>query len=92
MRLLKESADRAIDHEKKPMKDFDFLENYMMKARFFKFVKCIQRIWCCGKFFQKYLFHYLTDCYDLCVNFVEDHDKAELLIKEVKKLAFFYFL
>jgi len=82
--VLKEAADRSLDEEERPIRDFENVEAYIMKAYYFYFLKCMRKVPLLGRTFNKYLYHYLAFCYDAAVNHIEAHEKTHHILKGVK--------
>ena len=75
LRLI-ESADRALDHDSTPMKDWDFIQSYIKGELFLKFLSCFGKVPCLGPYLYRTLYHDLSLTYDMIVNFVEAHHRA----------------
>lgn len=81
--LLIESAARAIDHEEDDIKDFTFIETYMVRTWFDKLYIKLQRN-CLFKYFvRNYLYDRLSFEYDVTVNYIEAHEETLEMIEQV---------
>jgi hypothetical protein len=74
--VLMESADRAIDHESNSMKDWGFIQSYLISYNFIRFLNFLSRIPLLGKYFRQQLFDQFSLSYDIIVNFIDGHDVA----------------
>ncbi len=81
--MLKEACDRAIDEEEKPLDDFKHVHSYIMKDTYRSVLKCMRKAPLVGRFFNKYLYHYLSFCYDCAINFREGHTRAQKILPQV---------
>jgi len=87
--LLIESADRALDHENTPMKDWGFLKTYLVSDTFVNLLGFLSSIPLFGKMFKSSLFNHFSLSYDICVNFIEAHEEAsKMLIKVIENQNF----
>jgi hypothetical protein len=83
--ILIESADRALDHENTPMKDWGFLKTYLVSDTFVNCLGFFSQIPFIGKMFRSHLFNHFSLSYDICVNFIESHEEAsKMLIKVIE--------
>lgn len=81
--VLMESADRAMDHEYLPMKDWEFLQSYFLGGRTLQFIGRLARIPLIGELFNSYLFNHFSFTYDVCINFIEAHEEASKMLIDV---------
>jgi hypothetical protein len=58
--ILIESADRALDHENEPMKDWTFLNSYIISDSFLMLITSLAKIPGFGRLFRSYLFSYFS--------------------------------
>ena len=87
--VLIESADRALDYEDKPMKDWSFLKSYLVSDTFVNFLGWLSAIPFFGRLFKSSLFNHFSLSYDICVNFIEGHEEAsKMLIKVIENQKF----
>ena len=83
VKVLRESADRALDIENRPLSDWKYVHAYVHNHKFFKVLQCLSKLPCFGTYFQSRLYHKIADSYELAVNFIECHQTAENLLVEV---------
>jgi hypothetical protein len=81
--ILMESADRALDHEDGPMLDWDYIRTYAFSHKWTKFLSKLAQIPLIGKVISNSLFDIFMVQYDVCVNFIEAHNEASLMLKNV---------
>ena len=81
--VLLESADRAIDHDTTPLRDFEFIKSYLISAGYTSFLDCMQKIPFIGNYFKQLLFAHFSLGYDVIVNYIEGHELAAYLISEM---------
>lgn len=81
--LLLDSADRALDHEDRPMGDWKYIKQYFASDHVSYIYGHMSRIWVVGRLFKKLLLKKLTFEYDVVVNYVEANEKVIDLISEM---------
>lgn len=81
--VLIESADRAMDHEEQPMKDWSFIQTYIISDTFLNILSKLSQIPLLGRLFRTYLFEHFSLSYDIIVNFIEGHEEATRMISQV---------
>lgn len=81
--VLLESADRALDHEEMPMADWGFIKSYIVSNAVTSALSGLAKIPIIGRFFKDRLFNNFSLSYDICVNFIEGHEQATNIIRNV---------
>jgi hypothetical protein len=71
---LIESADRALDHESEPLKDWDFIKTYLASDTYLNFISFLSRIPLIGGIYKQKIFMHHSLAYDIIVNFVDAHE------------------
>ena len=81
--VLIESADRALDHEEHPMKDWEFIKSYIVSDSWIAALSELTQIPLLGRLFNQYLFEHFSLSYDILVNYIEAHEEASHMIQQV---------
>jgi hypothetical protein len=81
--VLMEAADRAIDLENEPIKDWEFIQSYFLSGKVLRFIGTLSKIPMIGKLFSSYMFKHFSFTYDVCVNFIEAHEEATKMLVNV---------
>lgn len=81
--LLVESADKCMDDESLPMKDWDYLKSYLLSDQFLQVLSGISQIPIIGGIFRSYLFSNFLLSYDAIVNFIEAHETTDKMLQAV---------
>ena len=81
--LLIESADRAIDHETEQCKDWMFFQEYFGAKTVNRIYNWGSKIPIIGEYFVSKLYHKLYLQYDICINFIEAHERTENILKHI---------
>ena len=81
--VLMESADRSLDHESDPIKDWEFIHSYVMSHTLLDIFTWLSHRPCLGRFFKSHLFEQFSLSYDIIVNFVEGHERSRKMIQMV---------
>lgn len=75
-----ESADRALDHEDRPMQDWEFITSYVVSDIFLGLAGKLVKLPLFGRIFKSYLFNHFSISYDIVVNFIEAHEEASKML------------
>ena len=78
--VLIESADRALDHEELPMKDWEYINSYIVSDSWIATLNDLTHIPLLGRLFNQYLFEHFSLSYDILVNYIEAHEEASHMI------------
>ena len=81
--VLIEAADRSLDHEADPMRDWEFIKSYIVSERTLYILNVMQGWPCIGKYSKKYLFNKITKSYDVIISYIEGHEKANSMIQSI---------
>ena len=84
VRVLIESADRALDHEERVLADWEFINSYIVSDGYYiDAITACSHLSCIGWFFKNLLFTHYKRAYDIIVTFVECHEQAIFIISSV---------
>lgn len=84
VRILIESADRALDHEADPLADWEFINSYIVSDGWYlKAMQSLTGTPLVGALFRRLLFSHFTKAYDIIVTFVDCHEEASAMISNV---------
>lgn len=82
--VLIESADRCMDHEDWPMKDWEFIQSYILSESALNWLNSLSSIPIIGTWIKKlYLFEQYSLSYDILINFLEAHEETCHLLQKV---------
>lgn len=84
MRVLIESADRALDHESEPLADWEFIDSYLVSDGWY--LRAVQHLAgtpLVGALARNLLFGHYAKAYDVIVTFVDCHEEAGAMLSNV---------
>lgn len=91
VKILMEAADRALDHEKDTMKDWEFILTYFISAKVMYHIGNLAKIPLVGNLFSQYLFNHFSMIYDVGINFVQAHEEAsKMLVSMINEKDFVF--
>ena len=84
VRVLIESADRALDHEDKPLADWEFISTYIdSDGWYLGALKSLSSAPIAGSLFRRLLLRHFTQAVDVTVTFVDCHEEAVAIMSDV---------
>lgn len=81
--ILIESADRCMDDESQPFADWVFIQTYLISNSTLRILGGVSQVPMIGNLFRQFLFDHMSLSYDVIVNFIEAHDKADNMLQAV---------
>lgn len=81
--ILRESADRALDHDEAPVEDWDFINTWVVGTKYIECLGILSKLPLIGRIFKSYLYDHFSTSYDICINFVAAHEESYDKISQI---------